>query len=67
MVLFPCSTKGEIRHFHVVFLRWRIRNVQREVCECIVVSCYFANLNLLLFFAVVVTVAVFVALAPSGP
>ena len=45
--MFPSSTKREIRHFHVVVVQWRQRNVQKSVMH--VQSCCFANLNLLLF------------------
>ena len=55
---FPSSTKREIRHFHVVVVRRRQRNVQKSLMH--VQSCCFANLNLL-FFAVLVAVAVVVA------
>ena len=41
---FPYSTKREIRHFHVVVVQRRQRNVQKSVQ-----SCYFANLNLLVY------------------
>ena len=46
-LVFPSSTKREIRHFHVVVVQRRQRNVQKSVMH--VQSCYFANLNLLLF------------------
>ena len=52
------STKREIRHFHVVVVQRRQRNVQKSVMH--VQSCCFTNLNLLLF-AVLVAVAVVVA------
>ena len=29
-LVFPSSTKGEIRHFHVVVLQRRLRNVQKK-------------------------------------
>ena len=45
--MFPSSTKREIRHFHVVVVQRRQRNVQKSVMH--VQSCCFANLNLLLF------------------
>ena len=46
-LVFPSSTKREIRHFHVVVVqRWQ-RNVQKSVMH--LQSCYFANLNLLVF------------------
>ena len=49
-LVFTCSTKSEIRHFHVVVVLvvvlWRQRNVQKSVMH--VQSCCFANLNLLL-------------------
>ena len=46
-LLFPSSTKREIRHFHVVVVQRRHRNVQKSVMH--VQSCCFACLNLLLF------------------
>ena len=60
--LFPSSTKRKIRQFHVVVVvvQRRQRNVQKSVMH--VQSCCFACLNLLLFFAVLVAVAVVVAL-----
>ena len=45
--MFTSSTKREIRHFHVVVVRWRRRNVQKSAMH--VQYCYFANLNLLPF------------------
>ena len=45
--MFPSSTKREIRHFHVVIVRRRQRNLQKSVIQ--VQSCYFVNLNLLVF------------------
>ena len=47
-LVFPSSTKREIRHYHVVVVQRRLRNVQKSVMP--VQSCCFANLNLLLFF-----------------
>ena len=44
-LMFPSSTKREIRHFHVVVVQQRQRNVQKSVMH--VQSCCFANLNLL--------------------
>ena len=44
---FPSLTKPEIKHFHVVVVQWRQRNVQKSVMH--VQNCCFANLNLLLF------------------
>ena len=46
-LVFPSSTRREIRHFHVVVVQRRQRNVQKSVMH--VSSCCFANLNLLLF------------------
>ena len=46
-LVFASSTKREIRHFHVVVVRWRQRSVQKSVMH--VQSCCFADLNLLLF------------------
>ena len=45
--VFPSSTKREIRHYHVVVVQRRQRNVQKSVKH--VQSCCFANLNQLLF------------------
>ena len=44
-LVFPSSTKRENRHFHIVVLQQRLRNVQRRVVR--VQSCCFSNLNLL--------------------
>ena len=44
---FTPSTKREIRRFHVVFLQWRQRNVQKRLIH--VPNCCFANPDLLLF------------------
>ena len=46
-LLFPSSTKREIRQFHVVVVQRRQRNVQKSVMH--VQSCCFACVNLLLF------------------
>ena len=46
-LVFLSSTNREIRHVHVVIVQKRQRNVQKSVMH--VQSCYFANLNLLLF------------------
>ena len=54
-LVLPSSTKLEMRHFHVVVVQRRLRNVQKNVMQ--VQSCCFANLALLLF-AVVIAVAV---------
>ena len=45
--MFMFSTKREIRHFHVVFLQRRPRNVQKSVMH---MQTCFANINLLVFF-----------------
>ena len=45
--VFTSSTKREIRHFHVVVVLRRQRNVQKSVMH--VQRCCFANLNLLLY------------------
>ena len=47
-LVFPSSTKREIKHYHVVVVQRRQKNVQKSVMQ--VQSCCFANLNLLLFF-----------------
>ena len=47
-LVFPSSTKREIRHYHAVVVQRRLKNVQKSVMH--VLSCCFANLNLLLFF-----------------
>ena len=57
-LVFPSSTKREIRHFHVVVVQRRLRNVQKSLME--VQSCCFANLTYCLF-ALLVAVAVVVA------
>ena len=46
-LLFPSSTKREIRQFHVVVVQRRQRNVQKGLMR--VESCCFSCLNLLLF------------------
>ena len=46
-LVFPSSTKREMRHFHVVVVQPRLRNVQKSVMH--VQSCCFVNLNPLLF------------------
>ena len=46
-LVFPSSTKREIRHFHLVIAQRRQSNVQKKVMH--VQSCCFANLNVLLF------------------
>ena len=46
-LVFTSSTKREIRHFHVVVVQWRQRNVQKSVMH--VQSCCLANLNPLFF------------------
>ena len=45
--MFPSSTKREFRHFHVVVVQRRQRNVSKSVLH--VQSCCFVDLNLLLF------------------
>ena len=45
--MFSSSTKREFRHFHVVVVQRRQRNVSKSVMH--VQSCCFTNLNLLLF------------------
>ena len=45
---FTFSTKRENRHFHVVIVQWRQRNVQESVMH--VQSCCFANINRSLFW-----------------
>ena len=59
--VFPSLTKRGIRHFHVVVMQRRLRNVQKTVMH--VQSCCFAN-QTYCFFAVHVAVAVVFALAP---
>ena len=47
-LVFPSSTKREIRHFHVVVVQRRLRNEQKKaLCMCRV---FFANINLFLFW-----------------
>ena len=45
--MFPSTTKRKIRHFHVVFVQRRQRNVQKYVMH-VQIFC-FANMVLLLF------------------
>ena len=59
--VFPSLTKRGIRHFHVVVMQRRLRNVQKTVMH--VQSCCFAN-QTYCFFAVHLAVAVVFALAP---
>ena len=46
-LLFPSSTKREIRQFHVIVVQRRQKNVQKSVAQ--LQSCCFACLNLSLF------------------
>ena len=46
-LVFPSSTKREIRKFHVAVVQPRVRNVQKLKSVMHVQSCWFANLNLL--------------------
>ena len=46
-LVFRSSIKREIKHFHVVVVQWRQRNVQKSVIY--ETSCCFPNLNPLLF------------------
>ena len=57
-LVFPSSTKREIRHFHVVVVQRRLRNVQKSLMH--VQSCCFVNLIYSLF-AVLVAFAIVVA------
>ena len=59
--VFPSLTKRGIRHFHVVVMQRRLRNVQKTMIH--VQGCCFAN-QTYCFFAVHVAVAVVFALAP---
>ena len=52
-------TKREIRHFHVVVVQRRLRNVQKKR-DARAKLLSVATINLLLFFAVLVAVAVVV-------
>ena len=58
-LLFTSCLKHEIRHFHVVVVPWRQRNVQKSVLH--VQSCCFANPKTYCFCAVLVVLAVVVA------
>ena len=58
--MFSPSTEREIRHFHVVVVQRRLRNVQKSVMH--MQRCRFANLTYCLF-AVPVAVAVAVVVA----
>ena len=47
-LVFPSSTKREIRHFHaIVVVQWRLRKLRKSVMH--VKRCCFVNLNLLPF------------------
>ena len=46
-LVFTSCTKCKIRHFHIVVVQWRQRNVEKGVTR--MQSCCFANLILLLF------------------
>ena len=59
------SRKREIRHFHVVVMPRRKRNVQKSVMH--VQSCCFANLNPLLLFFPVLVFAVVVDVVAETP
>ena len=48
-LVFPSSTRREIRHFHVVVVQRRQRNVQKSTISIRVQDCYFVNLNLLVY------------------
>ena len=58
-LVFPSSTKREIRHFHVVVVQQRHRNVHKSVIH--VQSCCFACPNVYCVIGVLVDVAVVVA------
>ena len=60
-LVFPYSTKREIRHFHVLVVQQRQRNVQKSVMH--VQSCCFACPNLYCVIGVLVDVAVVAAYA----
>ena len=55
-LMFTFFTKREIRHFHVVVVQWRLRNVQKAWCTCkiVVFSCqaipFFTFSSPLLFY-----------------
>ena len=63
-LVFTFSTKCEIRHFRVVVVQWRQRNVQKRVM--LMQSCSFANnfLPTYCFFAVLFDITVVIALLP---
>ena len=52
--LYTSSIKREIRHFHVVVVQWRQRNVQKTLCTCKVV----VLLKSVSFFDVLVAAAI---------
>ena len=57
--VFPSSKKCEIKHFHVVVVQRRQRNVQKSLMH--VQSYCFAYLILFCLFAVLVAIAIVVA------
>ena len=48
VLTYPIKRARQIRNFHVAVVQRRIRNIQKSVMH--VQSCYFANINLLLFY-----------------
>ena len=60
-LVFPSSTKREIRHFHIVVVQQWLRNVQKSRCTCKVVV---SLIKTYCFFAVLIAVAVVVLKLP---
>ena len=48
VLTYPIKRARQIRKFHVAVVQRRLRNIQKSVMH--VQSCYFANVNLLLFY-----------------
>ena len=48
VLTYPIKRARQIRKFHVAVVQRRLRNIQKRVMH--VQSCYFANINLFLFY-----------------
>ena len=48
VLTYPIKRARQIMKFHVAVVQRRLRNIQKRVMH--VQSCYFANINLLLFY-----------------
>ena len=48
VLTYPIKRARQIRKFHVAVVQRQLRNIQKSVMH--VQSCYFANINLFLFY-----------------